>query len=346
MPQLSYNKPGLVMERGRQTRAGKGQIKDLQRDLRQLGYLKSGVDGIFGRTTESAVKALRHDLLYNVGKSSKDDGPAPVRVVDFNRGRIVEVNGLVDKTLAGCISDMLDDTAFPKLPKSDDPVQENRRLVSILEAMETKEIPVPFLLAILKQESGLKHYNEPSEGDDDTYIVVGLDTNAREKHIITSRGYGAGQYTIFHHPPRPEEVTGFMDDVQKNVTKAIAELREKFDQFVLGDTTGTRADDRIAEYGEGQLRECKFDKADQRFMRDCARCAGEAGTRDIVEGETRLYKGSKFFYVPTQYYKSASYKNVPVREKLGCDWPYAVRRYNGAGINSYHYQARVLKNLL
>jgi hypothetical protein len=36
---------------------------------------------------------------------------------------------------------------------------------------------------------------------------------------------------------------------------------------------------------------------------------------------------------------------VPVRKNIGCDWPYAIRRYNGAGINSYHYQAKVLKNL-
>jgi hypothetical protein len=27
-------------------------------------------------------------------------------------------------------------------------------------------------------------------------------------------------------------------------------------------------------------------------------------------------------------------------------WPYAVRRYNGAGVNSYHYQAQVLLRVL
>jgi hypothetical protein len=36
---------------------------------------------------------------------------------------------------------------------------------------------------------------------------------------------------------------------------------------------------------------------------------------------------------------------VPARERFGCDWPYAVRRYNGGGLPSYHYQARVLRNV-
>jgi hypothetical protein len=137
-----------------------------------------------------------------------------------------------------------------------------------------------------------------------------------------------------------------MIDVKRNVVKATGELREKFDHFVIGDSTGTRSDDRVAEYGTGSLRECKYDKTNNLFMRDCTRCASDAGTLDIVDGKTPLFKGSRYVYIPTQYYKSASYKSVPVRGNIGCDWPYAVRRYNGAGINSYHYQVRILKNLL
>jgi len=38
--------------------------------------------------------------------------------------------------------------------------------------------------------------------------------------------------------------------------------------------------------------------------------------------------------------RSRSGKNIP------CDWPYAVRRYNGSGLNSYHYQAKILLNVL
>jgi hypothetical protein len=36
---------------------------------------------------------------------------------------------------------------------------------------------------------------------------------------------------------------------------------------------------------------------------------------------------------------------VPDRAALGCDWPYAVRRYNGSGVDSYHYQFQVLERL-
>ena len=40
-----------------------------------------------------------------------------------------------------------------------------------------------------------------------------------------------------------------------------------------------------------------------------------------------------------------SYDAVPVRAKIGCDWPYAVRRYNGSGVNSYHYQTRIMRKV-
>ena len=35
-----------------------------------------------------------------------------------------------------------------------------------------------------------------------------------------------------------------------------------------------------------------------------------------------------------------------MRRNFECDWPYAVRRYNGSGPNSYSYQALVLKKRL
>ncbi len=345
MPILTYNKRGLTIKKGGRG-ATKQQIRDLQRDLRQLGYLSYGIDGNFGGSTELAVKALQYDLLHNAGKSTKDDGTAPVRVLDYNRGRVVDITGAVNQGLAGCISDILDDANFPTLPRVDDPRQENSRIVTLIKGMPPSEVPIPYLMAILEQESGLKHYNEPAKGDEDTYIVVGLDTNASEKYIITSRGYGAGQYTLFHHPPKKEEVDDFMIDVGKNLQKAVRELREKFDHYIIGDSTGTKADDRIAEYGNDPLRLCKYPGDDPLYMRGCRQCMIDAGQQDIKEGITRLYIGSKFTYVPTQYYKKASYQSVPIRKSIGCDWPYAARRYNGSGMNSYHYQVKALKNVL
>jgi hypothetical protein len=92
-----------------------------------------------------------------------------------------------------------------------------------LQAMPSPAVPIPFLLGILMQECGLRHFSEPRAGNEDTYIVVGLDTNnAADKTILTSRGYGAGQDPLFHHPPRPEEVTDCMLDVTKNVRRPSA----------------------------------------------------------------------------------------------------------------------------
>jgi hypothetical protein len=345
MPLLSYNKRGIRIERGG-TKASEQQVRDLQRDLRRLGYLKRGIDGNFGKASETAVKALQHDLLHNHGRSTRNDGDAPVSILDLNRGRVVAVTGSVDQNLASCISDMLDEPTLPLLPGADDPKAENSKIVSLMKDLPSEEVPIPFLMGILQQESGLKHYNEPSRNDEDTYIVVGLDTNASEKHIITSRGYGAGQYTLFHHPPKKQEVEDFMLDVGKNLRKAVLKLREKFDSFVNGDTSGTRADDRIAEYGSAPLRLCQYSSKDPRFMKDCKQCMADAGQQKIKEGVTPIYRGSSFKFFPTEYYRSGSYDSVPIRKNVPCDWPYAVRRYNGAGINSYHYQTIVLKNIL
>ena len=274
------------------------------------------------------------------------DGRAPVSVLDYNRGRVVDVTGDVDEGLAGCIADMLDDPAFAKLPFADDPAAANRAINAAVAQLPPQSVPIPFMVAILKQETNLRHYNEPRAGDDDKYIIVGLDTNASQKHIITSRGYGFGQYTLFHHPPRADEVADFMNDLQKNLQKAIKELRHKFDNFVNGGTSGTRADDRIAERGDGNLKRCKFRIDDPRFMTDCRQCALDAGQINIEAGVTHWYEGSSHTYQPTQYYKNANYRRVPIRKNVGCDWPYAARRYNGSGINSYHYQVKILKNLL
>lgn len=344
MPVLSYRIPGLVLHRGG-TEGSDRQIRDLQRDLRRLGYLRRNIDGGFGTNTATAVKALQHDLLTNDGTGRRGDGDAPVSVLDYNKGRVVDVTGECDRGLANCISDMLDDPAFPKLPLSEEPRAENDRIRTVMESIVSERVPVPFILAILRQESGLRHFYEPRGDDEDTYIVVGLDTNASERHVITSRGYGAGQYTLFHHPPRTEEVSDLMLDVEKNLGRAMTELEEKLLHFVNGPTSGTRADDRLVEIGAGPLEICKYADDDPRFLRDCARCAQEAGGRDLTEGTTRLHAGTSHRYQTTRYYRKASYEDVPRRERIGCDWPYATRRYNGSGINSYHYQARVLLNL-
>lgn len=338
MPVLSYRQPGLVL--AVDSPAARQQVCDLQHDLRSLGYLRRGIDGAFGPGTQQAVRALQFDLLHNAGTGS--DGSAPVRVVDYNRGRVAAVDGRVDQSLVEVISDILDDARFPKLPFSKTPAADNQKIAIQIAALPSTRVPTPYLVAILKQESGMMHFVVPAGADQDDFVVVGCDTNSGDPSAITSRGYGAGQYTLFHHPPRPEEVTGLILDPGHNVARAADLLRDKFDGFVNGPTS--TADDRIAEIGKGPLRICKYAPSDPRYMTDCRACCAAAGFRDTAAG-LPVFPGSSTTWAPTQYYGSASYKNVPVREKIGCDWPYAVRRYNGGGINSYHYQAKVLKNL-
>jgi hypothetical protein len=71
----------------------------------------------------------------------------------------------------------------------------------------------------------------------------------------------------------------------------------------------------------------------------------DAGSTRIEAGLTPLFRGSSNVYAATPEYSKASYPDAPVRANVGCDWPYATRRYNGAGVNSYHYQVRVLLHL-
>jgi len=187
------------------------------------------------------------------------------------------------------------------------------------------------------------HFREPRGEDEDAYIVVGLDRNDREaSYRITSRGYGAGQYTLFHHPPRQEEVDRFMLDVTGNVQRTVSLLREKLDRFIIGSTSGMRSDDRIAEAGEDPLRVCKYAADDTRYMGDCAACMEDAGSITIEAGSTRFYAGASGVFAPTQYHRHERLEGVPVRAGASCDWPYAVRRYNGSGVNSYWYQAEIL----
>lgn len=332
----TYQQVGLVLGRGH---ADKAMVKALQRDLRALGYLRRGIDGDFGAGTEAAVRSLQFDLLNNDGIGP--DGRAPVAVRDFNKGRVAASSGTVDAALAACIDELMTADAVQKVPRAADAAGANKRaLAQVLEAM-SKEAPTPFLVAMVQQESGGKHFAEPSARDEDDFVTVGLDRN-KGPDQITSRGYGIGQHTLFHHPPSKDEVDKHIADPVGNVAKAYAELRHKFDRFLLG---ADAADDRKAEHAQAVLRLCKHDAASVLYMRDCAACAKAASKVRIASGDP-VHAGAALQYAPSTYYASADYDGVPARADFACDWPYAIRRYNGGGINSYHYQARVLLNLL
>ena len=320
-------------------------VKALQHDLRALGYLYQGIDGDFGGGTGAAVRALTWDLLNNNGASTQNDGPAPVAMSSFNLGAAPQVTDSVDPTLANCIAGLMANDSVTKLPSSDDAVAANTTAMEALRAMLGTKAPPPFMAAMVRQESSGQHFRVPTARDEDNFVVVGLDrNNDAAPDAITSRGYGLGQYTIFHHPPRPDEVTDFVLDPVRNVGKAFGELRQKFDKWVAGSVDV--ADDRTSEHPLlTNLRLCRFAPDDKRFLHDCKNCAAEAHKLEIERG-TPCYPGASFGYQPTQYYLSAVYQGVPDRADFLCDWPYAARRYNGSGVNSFHYQTRILLNLL
>lgn len=340
----AYCKPHFTLSSG--NAADTNAVRALQRDLRALGYLHGGIDGDYGGQTASAVRALQFDLLNNKGTGK--DGPAPVALVAFNddgagNRLVAAVTGVLDQGLAQCMVRLLDDPRVAKLPRADNPAAENKKALDEIAAIDSTIAPTPFIAAMVRQESGGCHYREPGKNDEDSFVTVGLDRDKDLADRITSRGYGIGQYTIFHHPPRGDEVSDFIADPVRNVQRAFTELREKFDRYIAG--PADRADDRTAEHPLLRLRLCKYAPSEPRYMRDCKACAASLRKVDIVQG-VPVHEGASLSYQPTQYYKSVGYMGVPARADFPCDWPYAVRRYNGSGVNSYHYQARILLNLL
>jgi peptidoglycan hydrolase-like protein with peptidoglycan-binding domain len=341
---LGYQTPGLTMSQT--TTNDPAVIRELQRDLRALGFLREGIDGQFGSGTEAAIRALQYDLMNNSGATRQNDGRAPVSITAYNTTvpPITAMTGELDQALAACIAAMLADPAFPQLPNAVDPVSANTAAMQSIRGISSKTAPTPFIAAIVAQESGGQHYRVPSGADADNFVVVGLDRgNQHDADQITSRGYGIGQYTIFHHPPRPEELTSFIRNPAGNVARAFQELRDKFDSWVVGPTD--TADDRKAEHPMLPLRLCRYTASDPRYMVDCRACATAARKVDIRLG-TPAYAGASFGYKTDQYYPAASYVGVPDRADFGCDWPYAARRYNGSGNDSFHYQTHILLNLL
>jgi hypothetical protein len=337
----AYQQDGLEIFKGSGTDAA--IVRALQADLRALGYLRAGLDGVFGDESAAALRALTWDLLNNRGVD------APIAIADYNNARVPAKTDRMNQAVAACIAQLMDDPKVPKLPSSDHPAEDNRAALAAVAASPSKLAPTPFMLAMVQQESSGEHFRVPTSNDGDSFIVVGLDRNDKaDGDHVTSRGYGLGQSTITHHPPTEKEVAQFMLDAVANMQDAHRHFRAKFDHNVVpppGELKADGADDRFAEKPIRPLTLCKYPPSDAKYLRDCQRCAADAGRVDIVSG-TPCYPGASFGYQPTAVYASATYNGVPNRADFPCDWPYAARRYNGGGVNSFHYQCRILKNLV
>lgn len=92
--------------------AEKDMVQEAQHHLRALGYLKKGIDGVFGKGTERAVRSLQFDLIHI------DDTAlgAPVSIQSYNNGQVTKISGRLDEGTAACIQDMLNDPHFVLLP--------------------------------------------------------------------------------------------------------------------------------------------------------------------------------------------------------------------------------------
>jgi hypothetical protein len=343
---LIYRRSGLTLRLNADNDTD--MVRALQRDLRALGYLRAGIDGGFGPGTERAVRALQIDLLRDDAAASPKDGAPPITIATFNIGpngkRVTAATGVLDEGLAACIDALLQHPDVPKLPESAEPRADNQRALEVIRNAASTDAPAPFIAAMVIQESGGQHFHVPGPRDADTFITVGLDRNdPADPDRITSRGYGIGQYTLFHHPPRADEVVAVMLDPSRNAAAAFRALREKFTKFVVGPADA--AEDRKQEHPLLPLRECRYARTDSRFMRDCKVCAASV-RRIAIQAGTPVFAGAQLAYRVDQYYPTADYSGVPDRAEFLCDWPYAVRRYNGSGVDSYHYQTHVLLNLL
>ena len=338
----AYLRPGLTL--ARDANAPSELVRSLQRDLRALGYKSAGITGVFDIGTERAIRALQHDLLKPPALG--DPTSQVSRYNGVGEVRVTGVTGVLDQALAHCIAAMLADTQYATLPESRDPAGDNARALAAVRSQIASRAPALYVAAIARQESGGRQYAVPHGEDEDAFVTVGLDrNNPAYPDEITSRGYGIGQYTLFHHPPTPAEMRDLINDPLGNVQSIYEQLRKKFDRCVVG--PDDRADDRVAEHPLLPLRLCRYPSADARYLNDCANCA-RAARKVRIEPGMPVYVGARLCYEPDQYYASASASldGVPDRADFLCDWPYAVRRYNGSGVNSFQYQARVLRNLL
>jgi len=338
---LPYQQPGLTLAQA--SGAPPDMVRSLQRHLRILGYKGAGINGVYDSATERAVRSLQIDLLKPAPSGSTSSG-----ISHYNGfggcARVTAITGAVDQALAGCISAMLSDAQFAELPESDNPSGDNTRALAAIRTHTGSGAPSPFVVAIVQQESSGRHYLVPRTGDEDAFVTVGLDRNNHtEPDEITSRGYGLGQYTLDHHPPTSGEVRDFIRDPINNVQRVYGLLRNKFDRALVG--PDDHADDRKAEHPLLPLRLCRYAPSDARYMSDCVNCA-HAARKINIAAQMPVYHGAGTVYTATQYYSSATYNGIPDRADFLCDWPYAVRRYNGSGINSFHYQTRILRNLL
>lgn len=314
-------------------------VADLRYDLASLGYYTGSFAGGWTESLDAAIRSVRYDLTDpDSALSARYNGAGSVVRTPSSGGSRLEPQ------LARCLDAMIGDPGFAKLPVSASPTAANRRALALAESAGDGIAPMRFLMAIFQHETGARHFREDDAGAPG-FMTLCLDRNdgAAPDHI-TSRGYGLGQHTLFRQPPIQADIDSQILDPVANAKSAAYLLRDRFDYGLVSANPALRANDRFSEWPISPLRLCKYASADPRYLSDCKACAAKAGTVDVTPGHP-VYPGASLAWADTPAQSCDALQAAPDRTGFQCDWPYAVRRYNGGGIESYHYQLRVLLNL-
>ncbi len=274
-----------------------------------------------------AVKSVKHDLVNT-----------PFLESNFNNGKISSVDDRIDLAFVSILEDMRNDSRVGVVYRVGGFDRENSLIRGSLDSFNTEYFPVPLSKAILYEETGLKWYRK------DGYPTVGLDYNDKKiSHRITSRGLFLSQRTFFSYPIQQSELDGF-NSLDTDMRFFSSHLRSKYNNFVVSNKVASRDDLRHFSFGGSKLRGCKYDSSDARYMKDCKNCVFSLNKRTYVEGD-RLAKGSGWKFRKTKYHRRDVYKSMPDFKEFPCDYLFAIRRYNGGGINSFHYLMQVLEHL-
>lgn len=271
------------------------------------------------------IKSLQFELLYNPELSK----------INYTG----KLDGERTHVLREALKKMWDCSDIPRITKVDNPSEANSKIREIIENKLKSSFPKPLVLAVLEQESNLMWYRK------DGYPTIGLDYNNKvQPYVITSRGLFLSQRTVFDYPFKQEQLNQY-DSVEVDLNFVVDLLNLKYDKFIVSKDPKTNDDLRSSSFGSEDLRGCKYETSDSRYKSDCKNCVWSGDLRDYKKDRSVLGDKKQWVLKSSQYHKIKQYLQFPDYSKFPCDYLFSIRRYNGSGINSFHYLMRVLKHL-
>lgn len=304
------------------------QTQDMIKLLREFMFLKEIKSSTVQDLETRAVKSLQHEILSNDSLKK------------FNQGRVTAVDGESSLGILAVLQDMSKSPSLARLSPALNPSKGNQAMKERLSGYLNSKFPTPLVMAVLTQETNLKWYRK------DGYPLVGLDYNSDEDYIITSRGLFYSQRTIFSYPISKKEFDS-MNDLESDMEFFFDHIFGKYQNFVVSSSAKARDDLRysVPEFKDLDLRGCKYEESDSKYMKDCKACLKECPSKDYLMGDSLLGNG-RWIIKPTHYHRIQDYEGFPDFHHFPCDYVFTIRRYNGSGINSFHYLMRVLAHLL